>query len=289
MSTNSTLSASPSKCEALFSLHNNTPKIMGVINLTKNSFNSIGKFHSVSAAVDYALSLITQGADIIDVGAEATNPGTAPQIDLAQELSMLRPFIKTLRKETNIPISVDTSKAQVMEMAVNEGANLINDVRALREENALTTAIKLKVPVCLMHMEYPHGLPTRPTPIGDIIQHVSNFLLARVKVCLELGMSAKQIILDPGIGGGSFGKSAKQSLQLIKNIKYFTQFGYPLLVGVSYKSYIGDVLNQSVEKRSAASLASAIYCMQHGANIIRVHEVEQTKQAFAILDCITKS
>ena len=274
-------------CGMLHSTTHDKPKIMGVINLTTNSFNTIGKYQSINDAVAYALALIEQGADIIDVGAEATNPGTDPVTNLKQELAMLVPFITALRKESNIPISVDTSKAEVMKAVVHAGADLINDVRALRLPQALETVAALDIPVCLMHMEYPDGMPEIKTPIDNIVTHGSDFLLARVQACLDAGIKKQHIILDPGIGAGSFGKSAQQNLQLIKNTSHFIKLGYPILMGVSFKTYIGEILGLPVNQRSSASLASALYCVQQGVQIIRVHEVEKMKQAIDIMHCIT--
>jgi len=267
-----------------------SPTIMGIINLTSNSACEIGKFQSIAPAVKHAINLIEQGADIIDVGAEGTNPGLKkPITSLEEELSYLIPFITALKKETDIPISVDTSKPEVMQAVVEVGATMINDVRALRLPGALETVARLNVPVCLMHMEYPYGVTESKNNIEDITMHVKQFLLKRVQACLHAGIKKEHIILDPGIGGGSFGKTAKQNLQLIKNTQQFAALGYPVLMGVSFKSFIGDILGIPIEKRSAASLASIIYAAQQGAAILRVHEVDKTKQAIDIVNAIKDS
>jgi len=263
--------------------------IMSIINLTHNSFAAIGKFQEPKAAVDYALQLIEQGADIIDVGAEATNPGLeSPIIDIEQELQMLIPFITLLRKQTDKPISVDTSKPEVMQAVIEAGADIINDVRALRLPGALETVAQLNVPVILMHMEYPFGVPEQKTEINDITKHVKDFLLARVEACLEAGIRKENIILDISVGGGSFGKNTQQNLQLIKNTQQFVDLGYPVLAGVSYKLYIGELLGLAIPDRSTPSLISALFCAQKGVKILRVHEVLQTKQALEMLNLINE-
>lgn len=257
---------------------------MGIVNLTHNSFASIGKFQSVDAAVDYALQLEAQGADIIDVGAEATNPGTSPVVSLEQELQLITPFIKALRQQSNIPISVDTSKPEVMRAAVDHGANIINDVRALRLPGAVEMVAKLKIPVILMHMEYPFGITDTQSEIVNITQHVLNFLLSRIDVCLAAGILKQNIILDISVGAGNFGKTAEQNIELIKSTNEFVKLGYPVLAGVSYKAFIGELFGISVDERSIPSLIAALACADKGAKILRVHEVLQTKQALSMME-----
>lgn len=262
--------------------------IMGIINLTRNSFVSTGKFQSVDAAVDYALQLEAQGADIIDVGAEATNPGTSPIISLKQELQLITPFIQALRQQSKIPISVDTSKPQVMQAAIDNGADIINDVRALRLPGAVEMVAKLKVPVILMHMEYPFGITDAKPEIINITQHVINFLLSRVDVCLAGGILNQNIILDISVGAGNFGKTAEQSIELIQKTNEFVSLGYPVLAGVSYKAFIGDLFDIPVEERSIPSLAAILFCASKGAKILRVHEVLKTRQALDMMTLIKK-
>lgn len=264
------------------------PQIMGVINMTPNSFvENIGKFQTAEPAIEYALTLIAQGADILDIGGEATHPATNVPVTSAQEIARVIPVIEGVRKVSDIPISVDTSDPIVMQAAVQAGATMINDIRALRAPGALEMIAQLQVPVCLMHMAYPFsGDVPAPMMTTDIVQHVQDFLLDRVAACLAVGISRQQIILDPGIGGGAFGKSAEQNLQLIKNTQHFAALGFPVLVGVSFKLFIGQTLGLPVEERSNASLAAALYAAEHGAAILRVHEVLKTKQAIDILEAI---
>jgi dihydropteroate synthase len=264
-------------------LLNKKTHIMGIVNLTTHSFCSVGRYPSTQAAIDYALGLIDEGADIIDLGAEATNPAVGLKLDTAHELEKLLPVIEGLRVKTRVPISVDTSDPLVMQAVIDSGADMINDVRALRVDGALEVVAKLQVPVCLMHMRYPFGFVEPVTEQSNIVEDVMNFFLVSLAQCLRAGILKENIIIDIGLGGGHFGKDAQENIELIRAIPQFLQLGYPLLVGASFKSFMGELLNLPAEERSIPSLTTAIYAALMGAKILRVHEVKKTRQALDML------
>lgn len=257
------------------SLDLSVPRIMGIVNVTPDSFSDGGKFFSADAALKHALKLVEDGADILDIGGESTRPGSEV-VPLQQEIDRIAPVIEVIRAEIDVPISIDTMKAEVMRAAVNAGAGLINDVNALRSENALQTAAELDVPVCLMHMQgTPQTMQSEPH-YDDVVTEVEHFLLERVEECEKAGIKAEKIMLDPGFG---FGKRARHNLRLMKHLSRLTALPYPLLVGVSRKSIIGDMLKVSVDERLAGSLSLASIAVWQGAKLIRTHDVKETAQA----------
>lgn len=260
------------------SLDLSQPLVMGIINVTPDSFSDGGKFIAIDAALVQARRMIADGAAIIDIGGESTRPGAEP-VSEKDELARVIPVIEAIRQESDIPISIDTSKAQLMHSAVQAGANMINDVYALRAEGALSAAVELDVPVCLMHMQ---GEPRsmQQTPLyDDLIRDIKDFLAARVEACLEAGIKRQQIILDPGFG---FGKTVEHNLSLIKHLDQFSDFGLPILAGVSRKSTIGYILNKEVGDRLYGSIALTTMAIRNGASIIRTHDVAATVDAIKI-------
>lgn len=247
-------------------------QIMGILNATPDSFSDGGNYQQTDNAVKASLSMLENGATIIDIGGESTRPG-APDVALEQELSRVIPIIKALRAVSDCVISIDTSKAEVMRQAVLAGADIINDVRALQEPNALTTAAELGVPVCLMHMQgQPRTMQTNPQ-YDDLINDIKSFFEKRITACEAAGITRDHIILDPGFG---FGKTLAHNYHILKYIDEFKMMGCEVLAGLSRKSMIGNLLNRNVDERLAGSLAGALIAAQKGAKIIRVHDVTET-------------
>ena len=231
-------------------------------------------------ALRHALAMVEQGATFIDIGGESTRPG-APDVSLQEELDRVIPAIEAITNETNAIISVDTSKAQVMQEAVAAGAELINDVRALQEPGAIEVAAKADVPVCLMHMQGQPRTMQQTPHYQDVTQDVMTFLQQRVDACQNAGIGTDKVILDPGYG---FGKTLEHNYQLLNGLSHILNMGYPVLVGMSRKSMIGQLLNRAVNERLAGSIALATIAAQMGAHIIRVHDVQETADAVAIVN-----
>ncbi|WP_297808385.1 dihydropteroate synthase [uncultured Methylophaga sp.] len=257
------------------SLDLSAPRIMGIVNVTPDSFSDGGKFFSRDAALKQALQLVEDGADILDIGGESTRPGSDP-VALQEEIDRVVPAIEAISAEVDVPISIDTMKAEVMRAAVSAGAGLINDVNALRGDGALQAAAELDVPVCIMHMQGTPQTMQQEPDYEDVVSEVEAFLLERVEACEQAGIKADKIMLDPGFG---FGKRARHNLRLMKHLSRFTRLPYPVLVGVSRKSIIGDMLKVSVDERLAGSLALASIAVWQGAKLIRTHDVKETAQA----------
>ncbi|MGE6417755.1 dihydropteroate synthase [Alteromonas macleodii] len=255
------------------------PHVMGILNVTPDSFSDGGKHANVKQALEHALRMIEEGATFIDIGGESTRPG-APDVSLQEELDRTIPVIEAVSKNTDCVISIDTSKADVMCEAVRAGAGLINDVRALQEPGALQAAAEAKVPVCLMHMQgQPRTMQDNPE-YEDVVKDVRQFLLQRAQICEEAGISKDAILFDPGYG---FGKSLEHNYALVKHLPTLMALGYPVLVGMSRKSMIGNLLNRKVDERLAGSISLATIVAQMGAQIIRVHDVKETADAVNIV------
>ena len=255
------------------------PQVMGILNVTPDSFSDGGKHTNVSQALDHALRMIEEGATFIDIGGESTRPG-APDVSLQEELDRTIPVIEAVAKNTPCVISIDTSKADVMREAVKAGAGLINDVRALQEPGALQVAAEAQVPVCLMHMQGQPRTMQQSPEYDDVVNDVGQFLLARTKVCEEAGIAKDKILFDPGYG---FGKSLEHNYTLVKHLPSLMKLGYPVLVGMSRKSMIGNLLNRKVDERLAGSISLATIVAQMGAQIVRVHDVKETADAVNIV------
>ena len=258
--------------------------IMGILNATPDSFSDGGLFISVSKAVDHVARMIDEGADIIDIGGESTRPGASP-VSAEEEMERVIPILEAVSQRFGVIISIDTSKATVMQAAVNAGAGMINDVRALKEEDALQSAVKMAVPVCLMHMQgQPQSMQDKPV-YADVTTDVREFLSARVDQCLEAGMDLNNIILDPGFG---FGKTTEQNFQLLNELERIRSNDLPVLAGLSRKSMIGQTLNLGVNERVSASIALALLAVLNGANILRLHDVKETCQAVRMIEAVVK-
>lgn len=258
--------------------------IMGILNATPDSFSDGGLFISVSKAVDHIARMIDEGADIIDIGGESTRPGASP-VSAEEEMERVIPIIEAVTQRFGVIISIDTSKATVMQAAVNAGAGMINDVRALKEEDALQAAVKMAVPVCLMHMQgQPQSMQDKPV-YNDVTTDVREFLSERVDQCLEAGMDLNNIMLDPGFG---FGKTTEQNFQLLNELEHIRSHDLPVLAGLSRKSMIGQTLNLGVNERVSASIALALLAVLNGANIIRLHDVKETCQAVRMIEAVVK-
>ena len=255
------------------------PLVMGIVNVTPDSFADGGRFAEEAAAVAHAADLVAGGADILDIGGESTRPG-ASEVSADEELDRVIPVIEHLTREFDVPVSVDTSKAIVMRESVSAGATMINDVCALESEGALATVAELGVPVCLMHMQgNPHSMQDAPA-YDDVTNEVRDYLRARIDACLAAGIATHDIIIDPGFG---FGKAFEHNLQLMRELDQLVELGYPVLVGLSRKSMIGVMTDRDVDDRMAGSLALALLAAQHGAAIIRAHDVAQTVDVLKVL------
>lgn len=258
---------------------------MGILNVTPDSFSDGDQFTSVETALDQTRQMITAGAAIIDVGGESTRPG-AKAMEPKEELARVIPVIKAIRKESDVPISIDTSKPEVMSAAVKAGADIINDVGALRAEGALETAAQLQVPVCLMHMQgEPRSMQVEPV-YSDVVAEVKAFLQQRVEACVKAGIDRRQIVIDPGFG---FGKTPAHNLSLLKHLPLFETLELPILMGVSRKSTIGYILNKEVDERIYGSVALAMLAMEKGASIIRAHDVAATVDAVKMYQAVASA
>lgn len=259
------------------------PLVMGILNTTPDSFSDGGKFNDVSRAVDHALQMIDQGADIIDVGGESTRPG-ATAVALAEEISRVVPVIEKIRQHSPVLISIDTSKPEVMRAAVAAGADMVNDVLALQAPNAIETCAQLNMPVCLMHMQgEPRSMQANPQ-YADVVAEVTHFLQQRINACLQAGIAKENILIDPGFG---FGKTLQHNLLLLKNLHALTALQQPILVGVSRKSMIGKILDAEPEQRLSGSLAAAVLAWANGASLFRVHDVKATVDALRVCHAVS--
>ncbi|MEZ9596117.1 dihydropteroate synthase [Shewanella sp. 10N.261.52.F9] len=257
-----------------------SPVVMGILNVTPDSFSDGGEFSSFTTACQQADLMVAQGAKIIDIGGESTRPG-AQDVSAEDELARVLPLIEYISAKHDVWISIDTSKATVMEAAVNAGAHLINDVRALQEPGALEVAAKLNVPVCLMHMQgQPRTMQDAPH-YDDVLADINQFFEQRVSACVAEGIKRENIVLDPGFG---FGKSLAHNYELLNRISEFSVFNLPILAGLSRKSMFGQLLGREVSQRLSATLAGNMLAIQSGAKIVRVHDVQETCDMIAVLD-----
>ncbi|CAM3729366.1 dihydropteroate synthase [Rheinheimera salexigens] len=254
------------------------PVVMGILNLTPDSFSDGGNYTNLDAALRQTEQMLIDGASIIDIGGESTRPG-AVDVSLTEELARVIPVIKAIRQRFDCVISIDSSKAVVMSEAVQAGADIINDIRALQEPGALEVAVACQVPVCLMHMQgAPRTMQHQPS-YQDVVQDVKQFLQQRAEQCIAAGILAENIILDPGFG---FGKSVAHNYQLLTQLTEFIDMNMPVLAGMSRKSMIGELLNVPAAERMIGSVACATIAAMAGAQIIRVHDVKETVQAVRI-------
>jgi dihydropteroate synthase len=255
------------------------PQVMGILNLTPDSFSDGGRFVARDAALCHAEQMVEQGAAIIDIGGESTRPGAQP-VSVEEELERVVPVVEALAGEIAVPISVDTLKPAVMREAVDAGAGLINDVMALQAPGAIETVAELGVPVCLMHMQGEPRTMQQEPHYQDVVAEVYDFLAERVAACEAGGIRRDRLLLDPGFG---FGKALDHNLSLLKHLRSLGSFGLPLLVGISRKSMIGALLGgASVDQRVGGSVSAAVVAVMQGATIIRAHDVRQTVEALKV-------
>jgi dihydropteroate synthase len=258
-------------------------RVMGIVNVTPDSFSDGGEHASVDAAVAHGLRLAEEGADILDVGGESTRPGAAP-VSAAEQIARVVPVIAALAKATTLPISVDTSDPEVMRAAVAAGAGMINDVRALRTEGALDAASALGVPVCLMHMQGEPATMQDAPSYEDVVAEVHSFLAQRLFACEMSGIPKKRLLVDPGFG---FGKTLAHNLRLLRQLGRFAELGVPVLGGLSRKGMIGALTGRDAGARVHGSVAAALLAVQGGARIVRVHDVAATVDALAVWQAVS--
>lgn len=262
------------------------PLIMGILNVTTDSFSDGGCYYALDDAYRQAERMISEGADIIDIGGESTRPG-ASSVSLDEELSRVIPIIEKIFANTGHCISIDTSKPEVMSAAVSAGAAMINDILALRAPGALKTAAELGVPVCLMHMlGKPETMQQHPDYPQGVVAGIQQFFVERLEACRLAGVSHEHIIIDPGFG---FGKTVEHNLQLLKALDAFQELNLPVLIGVSRKSTIGALLSKQTDERLYGSLAMAAYAAMKGVSIIRVHDVDETNQVLSVTNAVLQA
>lgn len=271
--------------QQIFKVENFTkPQVMAILNVTPDSFSDGGKFASFDKALTQVEQMISDGADIIDIGGESTRPG-AVDVSEADELTRVIPLLKAIKAKFTIKVSIDTSKAEVMAQAIAHGADIINDVRALQNEGCLAVLAQSNVPVCLMHMQgLPRSMQENPH-YDEVIGDIKQYFIERINVCEQAGIKRERLILDPGFG---FGKTLEQNYQLLAQLHQFSDLGLPLLSGTSRKSMIGNLLARKVDERLAGSLTTAIIAAQQNVSIIRVHDVKETVDALKVLAMTVK-
>ncbi|MEX5719587.1 dihydropteroate synthase [Geodermatophilus maliterrae] len=258
------------------------PVVCGILNVTPDSFSDGGRFHGLEAAVEHGCTLAADGADLIDIGGESTRPGSRPPT-LAEEPDRVVPVVEALVGQVPVPLSVDTSRPEVMRAAVAAGASMVNDVRALQWPGALQAAAQLGVPVCLMHMQgSPETMQTDPH-YRDVVAEVRTFLAERIVACLDAGIRPEHLVVDPGFG---FGKTLTHTVALLASLDAFTGPGVPVMVGLSRKSVLGQLTGRTVGDRLPGSLAAALVAVQRGASVLRVHDVAATRDVVAVLDAV---
>ena len=264
-----------------FQLDLSQPRVMGIVNVTPDSFSDGGKFNTTEKAIEHALQLVDEGADILDIGGESTRPGATP-VPLEEELNRVIPVIEGLR-HVGVPLSIDTYKPQVMQAANAAGADIVNDVCALREPQALEIVAASQAGVCLMHMQgRPQTMQANPE-YDDVVKAVKDFLAERLMAAEQAGIDRSRIVLDPGFG---FGKRTAHNLSLLNHLNDIQALGLPLLIGLSRKSVLGQVVGLSVDERLHASIAASVISVMKGASIVRVHDVKPTVDALKIVEAV---
>jgi dihydropteroate synthase len=254
---------------------------MGILNVTPDSFSDGGQFTSSQKAADYAIKMINEGADIIDIGGESSRPGAKP-VPLDEELKRIKPVIKSIREQTDCLISIDTYKASVAEAAIDLGADIINDITSLSYDQSMANLVSTrKAPIILMHMQgSPQNMQLNPS-YNNLINDLIIFFKTKIEIANKAGILDNMIIIDPGIG---FGKSVEDNFEIIRELKQIKAMGYPILLGPSRKSFIGEALNLPVKDRLEGTMASITVGIINGANIVRVHDVIETKRTVLILE-----
>ena len=257
--------------------------LMGIVNVTPDSFSDGGRYFEPAQAISHGLKLVEEGADIIDVGGESTRPGARP-VSGREEMERVIPVIRGLRRELSAPISVDTYKADVARAALDEGADMVNDISALRFDPAMAPLVAAeKVPVVLMHMQgAPRTMQQRPH-YRDVVEEVKEFLRDQIRYAVQSGVDLERIIIDPGIG---FGKELEHNLALLRALPALADLGRPVLVGPSRKTFIGKILDAGPEERLEGSLAAAVAAVLGGASVIRTHDVKEARRAIRVADAM---
>ena len=256
---------------------------MGIVNVTPDSFSDGGRHADFPSALAHARGLIAEGADIVDLGGESTRPGAAP-VSEEEELRRILPLVESLR-DAGIPISVDTRKPAVMRAALAAGADMINDVQALRSPGAIDAVAGSEVAVCLMHMRGEPATMQQEAVYDDLVGEVKTFLLQRARVCLDAGIARERIVIDPGFG---FAKKPEHNLALMRRLPELAAAGFPVLAGLSRKSTLGVLTGRPTEDRMPASIAAALAAAARGAAIVRVHDVAATVDALKIWNAMTQ-
>jgi dihydropteroate synthase len=263
------------------------PLVLGIVNVTPDSFSDGGRFFDAATAVDHALRLVEQGADLLDIGGESTRPGSQP-VALDEELSRVVPVVRRLAAQTTVPISVDTNKAEVARQALEAGAHIINDITALRGDPAMPEVVRsYRAGVILMHMQGTPATMQADPRYDDVAAEVAAFLEARLQACADLGIASSQVVLDPGIG---FGKTIEHNMQLLAHLEELRRLSRPVCLGVSRKGFLGKLLGRPLEQRLAGSLAAACYALIRGtAQIVRVHDVAETRDVVVLLNALREN
>ena len=260
-----------------------TPLIMGIVNVTPDSFSDGGLYASTDNAIRHAVQLIEEGADILDIGGESTRPGSVP-VCVEEELRRVLPVVRNLVNK-NIPISVDTSKPEIMRATIKAGATMINDINALQAPEALEVVAAGGAAVCIVHMQgKPKNMQVDPQ-YDDVVTEVKDFLRQRIDAAQAAGIPRERITIDPGFG---FGKTLKHNLKLLRYLDHFTDMGVSVLVGLSRKSMLGEVTDNKVSNQIYSSVSAALFAVTKGAKILRVHDVKATKDALAVYNAVIK-
>ncbi|HDT3624315.1 TPA: dihydropteroate synthase [Morganella morganii subsp. morganii] len=257
-----------------------TPQVMGILNVTPDSFSDGGTHNTPAKALEHARKMIAEGATIIDIGGESTRPGAA-EVSPEQEAERVIPVVAAIARESDVWISVDTSKALVIREAANAGAHILNDIRSFSEPGALQAAAQSGLPVCVMHMQGEPRTMQQAPHYQNVVREVYTYLEAQVAHCVAAGIEKNHIILDPGFG---FGKTLAHNYQLLDKLDLFHNLGLPVLAGMSRKSMIGQLMDIPPDERVAGSVACAVIAAMKGAQIIRVHDVKETVQAMKVVE-----
>ena len=256
------------------------PQIMGILNVTPDSFSDGGRHNSLDLALRHAEAMINAGATLLDIGGESTRPGAA-EVSEDEELARVVPVVEAIARRFDVWISVDTSKAIVIREAARAGMHLINDIRSLQEPGALQAAAETGLPVCLMHMQGQPKTMQHSPKYEDVVAEVAEYFVEQIARCENAGIPKSKLLLDPGFG---FGKNLNHNYQLLARLAEFHHFGLPLLVGMSRKSMVGQLLHVSPEQRVTGSVACAVIAAMQGAQIVRVHDVKETVEAMRVVE-----
>jgi len=263
-----------------FTLDLTFPQVMGILNMTPDSFSDGGRHNTLDLALRHAQAMVDAGATILDIGGESTRPGAA-EVSEDEELARVVPVVEAIARRFDVWISVDTSKASVIREAANAGMHLINDIRSLQEPGALQAAAETGLPVCLMHMQGDPKTMQQSPHYDNVVAQVDQYFVEQIARCVNAGIPKNKLLLDPGFG---FGKNLEHNYQLLARLAEFNHFGLPLLVGMSRKSMVGQLLHVSPDKRVTGSVACAVIAAMQGAQIVRVHDVKETVEAMRIVE-----